>query len=99
MTEKTIFYSWQSDKENSINRGFIEDCIKKALAQFNKRLLVQSADRPDDAQPNGLTLEKDTTGAPGMSPVVDTIKQRITATKPDRSLTRNREKLSVLTEL
>jgi hypothetical protein len=33
---KTIFYSWQSDLPNSINRGFIQDCLDRAIDQLNK---------------------------------------------------------------
>ena len=31
-----IFYSWQSDLANSTNRGFIEDCLKKAVKNLKK---------------------------------------------------------------
>ncbi len=32
----SIFYSWQSDLPNNSNRGFIEDCLKKALKNIYK---------------------------------------------------------------
>ncbi len=31
MPSHDIFYSWQSDLPNPTNRGFIEDCLKRAI--------------------------------------------------------------------
>ena len=36
--KRTIFYSWQSDLSNSTNRGFIEECIEKAIKEIKNRL-------------------------------------------------------------
>ncbi|HEX5445733.1 MAG TPA: hypothetical protein VFW87_18035 [Pirellulales bacterium] len=33
---RTLFYSWQSDLPNSTNRGFIDDCIHRALKELGK---------------------------------------------------------------
>ena len=35
--KKTIFYSWQSDLPNNLNRNFIEDCIKKAIEDIKSK--------------------------------------------------------------
>jgi hypothetical protein len=76
VTERTVFYSWQSDIKNGINRSFIEDAINKALSQFNAQFKVEAAVRPED-NPSELKFQKDSTGAPGSSPIVDTILERI----------------------
>ena len=34
MATQTIFYSWQSDLPNSINRGFIQDCLERAIKEL-----------------------------------------------------------------
>src|ERR1043165_1253907 len=34
MATHTIFYSWQSDLPNSTNRGFIEDCLERAMKEL-----------------------------------------------------------------
>ena len=33
MPTQDIFYSWQSDLPNSANRGFIEDCLSRAIKE------------------------------------------------------------------
>ena len=60
-----IFYSWQSDLPR--NRGFIEDCIKEAIAQLSGAadvVVVPSIDR-------------DTQGEPGSPAIADTIFSKI----------------------
>ena len=32
---RTVFYSWQSDLPNATNRGFIEDCLERALEDLH----------------------------------------------------------------
>ncbi len=34
MPTQTIFYSWQSDLPNPVNRGFAEDCLHRALKEL-----------------------------------------------------------------
>jgi hypothetical protein len=68
----TIFYSWQSDLPNSVNRGFIEDALEKAIRQLNKDLTVEESPREEK-----LTVDKDTKGVPGSPPIVDAIFQKI----------------------
>ncbi|MCI5194905.1 MAG: hypothetical protein D3919_01475 [Candidatus Electrothrix sp. AW5] len=69
----TIFYSWQSDSENKINRNFIEDALKKAIKQLKRNEDVLSAMRDDSS----IELDKDTQGVSGSPPIVDTILKKI----------------------
>ena len=32
----TIFYSWQNDRPNKTNRGFIEQALKKAIQNLGR---------------------------------------------------------------
>jgi hypothetical protein len=34
--KKSIFYSWQSDLPNNKNRGFIQSCLEKAVADMQE---------------------------------------------------------------
>lgn len=66
-----VFYSWQSDLPNNINRGFIEDALKKAIVQLG---------RDDDElfiPQRNLEIDKDTKGVPGSPPIADTIFEKI----------------------
>ena len=63
--KRTIFYSWQSDLPNSTNRGFIEECIKKAIKKIKNRLDID------------FTLDKDTSGEPGNPEIANTIISKI----------------------
>ena len=67
-----VFYSWQSDILNSINRNFIEEALKKAIKEVGKDLQVQMALRDDK-----LLLDKDTKDTPGIPPIADTIFKKI----------------------
>lgn len=62
-----IFYSWQSDLNLKTNKNFIEDCIKAAIKEFNKKnpFLVE------------FKLDKDTSGEPGNPEVINTILNKI----------------------
>lgn len=43
---RTVFYSWQSDLPNATNRGFIEDCLDRALEELHAEgVRVLEADR------------------------------------------------------
>ncbi len=63
--KRTIFYSWQSDLSNSTNRGFIEECIEKAIKEIKNRLDID------------FTLDKDTSGEPGNPEIANTIISKI----------------------
>ena len=65
--QPTVFYSWQADSPNSTNRGFIEDCLKKAIGNLNKNDLVKVIPR----------IEKDTQGKSGSPDIAETILQKI----------------------
>ncbi|WP_420208931.1 hypothetical protein [Candidatus Electronema sp. JC] len=69
----TIFYSWQSDSDKSVNRNFIEDALKKAIRQLNRNEDVLSAMRDEDS----VELDKDTQDVPGSPPIVQTILEKI----------------------
>ena len=68
----TVFYSWQSDLPNKVNRGFIEEALEKAIKQLNKNLAVDEVERE-----GALKLDKDTQGIPGSPPIVQAIFEKI----------------------
>ncbi len=68
MTE-TVFYSWQSDLPNKTNRGFIGDCIDRAIKNLHADLGVEDA----------LRAEEGVKGEPGNVDVARTIFERIDA--------------------
>ena len=43
----TVFYAWQSDLPTNINRGFIRDCIDRAIESLSGELGVEDAIRAD----------------------------------------------------
>jgi hypothetical protein len=63
---RTVFYSWQSDLQNSTNRGFIEDCLERAIDELHAddRIRVFEPDR-------------DTQGESGSPDITDTIFDKI----------------------
>jgi hypothetical protein len=63
----TLFYAWQSDRPNRINRGFIEDAAKQALKKISLPPEVYAAPR----------LEQDTKGVPGTPDIANTILKKI----------------------
>ena len=69
---RTIFYSWQSDRANSTNRGFIESALKKAIEvlKIDEKLLAAARDEE-------IKIDRDTLGVPGSPPIVDTILEKI----------------------
>lgn len=67
MTTHTIFYSWQSDLPNSTNRGFIEDCLGRAIKEVK-------ADEELELDPS---LDRDTAGVPGSPDIANTIFEKI----------------------
>jgi hypothetical protein len=65
----TVFYSWQSDLRNAINRGFIE----RALLEAAKSI---AADESIAVEP---VVERDTQAVPGAPQIADTIFAKIAA--------------------
>jgi hypothetical protein len=63
----TIFYSWQSDLPNSTNRGFIGDCLERAI----KELRADPNLRVDPC------LDRDTQNVPGSPDIASTIFDKI----------------------
>lgn len=62
-----IFYSWQSDLPNKLNRGFIREALDEAVRAINADLGVEEAVRVD----------QDTIGVPGSPPIAETILRKI----------------------
>jgi hypothetical protein len=67
MPTHDIFYSWQSDLPNSTNRGFIEDCLNRAIKEV----------RADEELKLDPCLERDTRGVPGSPDIAATIFDKI----------------------
>ena len=66
MKQRTVFYSWQSDLPNAVNRSFIESCLNKAI----KELRV--------AHPRlDVCLDRDTDNVPGSPDIAATILNKI----------------------
>lgn len=61
----TIFYSWQSDLPNSTNRSFLEDCIRKAIKEINKKHNLS------------IELDSDTSNVPGSPDIITSILYKI----------------------
>ncbi|USI75081.1 hypothetical protein [Sphingomonas morindae] len=61
-----IFYSWQSDTENRIGRGFIQWALDRAIKALNADADVDPAERD-------LRADRDTINVSGMPPLADTI--------------------------
>ena len=67
MASHTIFYSWQSDSPNSTNRGFIQDCLERAIKEIQE----------DDELTLDPCLDRDTSGVPGSPEIASTIFEKI----------------------
>ena len=65
---KTIFYSWQSDLPNNINRGFILDCLERAVRTIAMSDLSLEFD-----------IDRDTLDVSGSPNIVATIFKKIDA--------------------
>ncbi len=65
---RTLFYSWQSDLPNRTNRGFIGDCIRRAIGA------IQSVETVAD----GLDIDRDTLNEQGSPDIAATILEKIT---------------------
>ncbi len=66
MRTVVVFYAWQSDRPNNVNRGFIE----RALEDAAKRLNASSEEIE-------IKIDQDTQGVSGMPPVSETILEKI----------------------
>jgi hypothetical protein len=64
----TLFYSWQSDLPNKVNRKFIEDALERTIKRLGNDNAIQEALRETD-----IVLDRDTKGVPGTPPIVDVI--------------------------
>ncbi len=62
-----IFYSWQKDRPNASNRGFIEQALENVAQKLRN-------DRTLDIEPN---IDRDTVGVPGSPEIVSTIFSKI----------------------
>ena len=69
-----VFYSWQSDRPSNVNRSFLEDVLNKAIANLQKQVAIEAAQR-DELH----FLDKDTKGVPGTPEIVSTIFSKIEA--------------------
>ncbi|MEO7797348.1 MAG: hypothetical protein ABIY47_06440 [Opitutaceae bacterium] len=64
MADYTIFYSWQMDAPESINKGFIHQALNRAVKELGNEFDVEEADR--------ITVDQGLKGVPG-SPEVATM--------------------------
>jgi hypothetical protein len=62
-----IFYSWQSDRDNSTNRGFIEKALQGAAKELEK-------DKTLDVDP---VVDRDVAGTPGSQNIAEVILKKI----------------------
>ena len=65
----SVFYSWQSDTPNNLNRNFIEKALEAAIGRIGGNAELNSAPR--------VELDKDTAGVAGSPAVVETILAKI----------------------
>ncbi len=63
----TLFYSWQSDIINKLNRSFILDCLENAAKEFSK----------DERFSIDAVIDRDTFGMPGSPSIVESITAKI----------------------
>ncbi|MBN8852406.1 MAG: hypothetical protein BGO55_01515 [Sphingobacteriales bacterium 50-39] len=62
-----VFYSWQSDLENKLNRSFIHDALEKAARHISKT----------EAFSLEAVIDRDTYGIPGSPSIVESITGKI----------------------
>lgn len=73
----TVFYSWQYDLPNNTNRGFIRDCVDRAVKNIHADLELEDAQRPDRENEPTFKVEEGIKGVPGNVDVARTIFERI----------------------
>ena len=54
----TVFYSWQSDSPQSLNRSFIEEALLEALKRLNSDATLEKALRDTPVELDFLEVEK-----------------------------------------
>lgn len=64
--QRLVFYSWQSDHPNAVNRGFISQCLGKAVRGL-----------ANDGGSSIYEVDRDTQGVPGTPDIVATIFDKI----------------------
>jgi hypothetical protein len=69
---ETVFFSWQSDRDSTCGRDFLDAALDKAVSELNSELKLVSAER-------GLSVDRDTKGVAGTPHIVDTILKKIDA--------------------
>ena len=67
MAKCVIFYSWQSDHPNNINRNFIQQALERVAKDI----------RQDDSIQVEPVVDRDTQGVPGSPDIVETIFSKI----------------------
>jgi hypothetical protein len=68
----TVFFSWQSDTSATIGSQFVEQALGSAIAELAEDAEIEKAIRDE-----GLLVDRDTEGVPGVPPIVDTIFDKI----------------------
>ena len=63
----SVFYSWQSDLPNTLNRGLIRKAFDDAIRAINADLSVEEA----------IRIDQDTQGVSGSPPITETILRKI----------------------
>lgn len=71
----SIFFSWQSDTPSNVGRNMIERALSLAIKNISLDLTVEEAVR------EGLAIDRDTKGVAGSPPIVDTIFNKIDASR------------------
>ncbi len=64
--EVNIFYSWQSDLPNNTNRGFIQDCLEKAIKHLTQEKVHLE-----------IAVDRDTKGVSGTPDIASSIFSKI----------------------
>jgi hypothetical protein len=67
----TIFYSWQVDTAPRVGRNLIERALHQAISRISDDAAIEDVVRDD------ISIDRDTVGAPGFAPIVETIFQKI----------------------
>jgi hypothetical protein len=70
----TIFFSWQSDTLARIGLELVEEALDLAIAVLAEDAEIERAIRDE-----GLMVDRDTQGVPGVPPIVDTIFNKLDA--------------------
>jgi hypothetical protein len=63
----TIFYSWQVDTSPKVGRNLIERALQQAVGRIAEDAAIEDVVRDD------ISIDRDTVGAPGFAPIVETI--------------------------